>query len=131
MHIIGVLVRETSQKSLHIKAMNHTASLLVARGRLKILAIGVEQTRKAADKSCANLLGVERCGADNTGVVDASGMGICIATATFIDSVLGLFFADGANRPVIVKMPLEAVAFHPIRGFRVSHGLHENMRHDG
>lgn len=34
MHVVSILVREASQKPLHIKAVNHTRFLLVPRGRL-------------------------------------------------------------------------------------------------
>lgn len=130
MDIVGGFARQTLEEAVHVEAIEHACFLLVAGCGMEILPICVEETGETAHEGGANLLGVEGGGTDNADLVRASIVADDAAAGAPVHAVLGLVFAHGTDRLLLVRSPLQTVAFDPGRRFGVADRLHQHVGHD-
>lgn len=130
MDIIRILARETLEEAIHVEAIEHARLLLIARGGVEIFAVGVEETGEAAHECGSDLLRVEGGGTDDADLLGAPVMADDGAAGAPVHAIFGLVVADGTDRLLVVRSPLETVAFDPGRCFRVADRLHQHVGHD-
>lgn len=130
MDIIRILARETLEEAIHVEAIEHASLLLVARCGVEIFPVGVEETGETAHERGSDLLRVEGGGTDDADLLGAPVVADDGATGAPVHAIFGLVVADGTDRFLVVRSPLETVAFDPGRCFRVADRLHQHVGHD-
>jgi hypothetical protein len=145
-HVLLILVRHALHKVVHLEVVDQARLLLLASSRNHVPPIRIKQAGKAPYKRCANLVGPESGGANDTHGADASAVRIRAATwslsdknwiwrrrltSATIEPFVRLFLAYGASCLVFVRIPLHAMALLPSDRLSVPHGLHGHAGHDG
>ena len=97
---------------------------------MEILPVRVEEAGETAHECGSDLLGVEGGRANDTDLVSAPVVAEDAAARAPVHPIFSFVFADGTKRLLVVRSPLQTVAFDPCRCFGVPDRLHQHVGHD-
>jgi len=123
LYVFRILVGQTADESIHVKAVEHPGFLLILTCWLQKLPVGVEESGETPCKGSPYLLWMESCRADNTNLVCAPAVSMDTTPAAFVDPVLGLLIAESADRLFVMRPPLQTMPLYPMGGIGITDRL--------